>query len=347
MSEDIRKELYRQLKGAEVYNGDYASFTADIDKPKVREELYNQLSKAEVYNGTYEQFDKDLTGDKKRYSVPLKNGEKKYFDTKEEGDAWCVKYIGFLRSNEVPEPISEDLLARFTDEQIAYDKYLKEKATLEVKMNKQFISLMEEKIRKRKELEEKYNIGADGSATEEIAEIYKERRKEQIQGYAIDCTILATFAIITYIIYKNVKAEKFFFERLRRHIIKKICYLDYDIKHIFTELKERIMTNGKKSIIFGAIICIVLAFVYWQYGDKRFMSDDDMVYYEYVNSRNILLHTNISCSKAHSIAGGLCEFGECIPQYPLKYCTHCFWSWDIKKIIERGIERNKKNMEKK
>ena len=92
MSEDIRKELYRQLKGAEVYNGDYASFTADIDKPKVREELYKQLNKAEVYNGTYEQFDKDLTGDKKRYSVPLKNGDKKYFDTKEEGDAWAKSH---------------------------------------------------------------------------------------------------------------------------------------------------------------------------------------------------------------------------------------------------------------
>lgn len=92
MSEDIRRQLYNKMKEAQVFDGDYSSFTSDIDKPEFRQQLYDQLHNAEVYTGKFEDFDRDLTGDKKRYSVTLADGGKKYFGNKEEGDVWAKQH---------------------------------------------------------------------------------------------------------------------------------------------------------------------------------------------------------------------------------------------------------------
>lgn len=91
MSEDIRRQLYTKMKEAKVFDGDYSSFTSDIDKPDFRKQLYDQLYNAEVYTGNFEDFDKDLTGDKKRFSVKTNKGTQ-YFGTKEEGDTWAKQH---------------------------------------------------------------------------------------------------------------------------------------------------------------------------------------------------------------------------------------------------------------
>lgn len=79
------------MKEAKVFDGDYSSFTSDIDKPDFRKQLYDQLYNTEVYTGNFEDFDKDLTGDKKRFSVKTNKGTQ-YFGTKEEGDTWAKQH---------------------------------------------------------------------------------------------------------------------------------------------------------------------------------------------------------------------------------------------------------------
>ena len=104
-------------------------------------------------------------------------------------------------------------------------------------------------------------------------------------------------------------------------------------------LKERIMKNKTKSAVCGAVVCALLVFASWQYGDKRCMSDDSLIYYERVNSRNFVLHANVGCSEARSVTGVWSKYGELLKiEWDEKLCTHCFWSWDIEKVLKRDYD---------